>query len=497
MENGYAERPTGRINSGSLNLVPEFYGRRSESAECWLKTLGRLASPSVYHWDENTMLEVAMLKMRDEAAIWLNSLNPNLCWREFERLFLVRFVEPIEEAMSRLTHCKQGHKEGIQSYTDRFKSDARAAGRTEDLALLHQYLDNMRQDLKIEVYRKGMDTLRTIDCVAGFLRSWEIVSMADNYNQYPQSRPVRPPMGYDSNRGRVNDNRGNNGAQHSGYYNGRQQNGFGSVPPRGRDFNGDSRWNANSGNFNAARTGNGGNWNPRPAVNTGGNRPNAMAPQGYQQASAATTVRAPETPGKGGTSLDDLTRQLEQLKLHLAEGRSTPNAPPAFHVYEECADQRDTLLADGDMSSDPLAKAKALFDDLIVLAQSKRYDQSEKYVPPPRRANSNVTRGNAAADYPLTPYFVVPPGEVQLMDYVSDKSESEPDYEYAYQTEEPEIYVKRPSEDNDPASVRMPRKRVAFDTTTKGGMETKYCACEYQQWCQPEATRSGQTQGGA
>ena len=206
MENGYAERPTGRINSGSLNSVPEFYGRRSESAECWLKTLGRLASPSVYHWDENTMLEVAMLKMRDEAAIWLNSLNPNLCWREFERLFLVRFVEPIKEAMSRLTHCKQGHKEGIQSYTDRFKSDARAAGRTEDLALLHQYLDNMSQDLKIEVYRKGMDTLRTIDCVAGFLRSWEIVSMADNYNQYPQSRPVRPPMGYDSNRGRVNDN---------------------------------------------------------------------------------------------------------------------------------------------------------------------------------------------------------------------------------------------------------------------------------------------------
>ena len=239
MENGYAERPTGRINSGSLNSVPEFYGRRSESAECWLKTLGRLASPSVYHWDENTMLEVAMLKMRDEAAIWLNFLNPNLCWREFERLFLVRFVEPIEEAMSRLTHCKQGHKEGIQSYTDRFKSDARAAGRTEDLALLHQYLDNMRQDLKIEVYRKGVDTLRTIDCVAGFLRRWEIVSMADNYNQYPQSRPVRPPMGYDSNRGRVNDNRGNNGAQHSGYYNGRQQNGFGSVPPRGRDFNGE------------------------------------------------------------------------------------------------------------------------------------------------------------------------------------------------------------------------------------------------------------------
>ena len=78
MENGYAERPTGRINSGSLNSVPEFYGRRSESAECWLKTLGRLASPSVYHWDENTMLEVAMLKMRDEAAIYITNYQlPN------------------------------------------------------------------------------------------------------------------------------------------------------------------------------------------------------------------------------------------------------------------------------------------------------------------------------------------------------------------------------------------------------------------------------------
>ena len=96
MENGYAERPTGRINSGSLNSVPEFYGRRSESAECWLKTLGRLVSPSVYHWDENTMLEVAMLKINVLKPVPQHPLEPEL---DFKRGLWNRYF-PGGHAMS-------------------------------------------------------------------------------------------------------------------------------------------------------------------------------------------------------------------------------------------------------------------------------------------------------------------------------------------------------------------------------------------------------------
>ena len=269
MENRYAERPTGRINSGSLNSVPEFYGRRSESAECWLETLGRLASPSVYHWDENTMLEVAMLKMRDKAAIWLNSLDTNLCWPEFEVLFLYRFGETIAEALSRLAECKQYPDESIQCFTDRFKSNALAAGRREDGYLVYQYLDSIRADLRVEGFRQYPWNEKTITELATKLQSFEAMTMSgdqDDSQAHYNLHSCRPIQGWDHHQCSNDDCDDTHGTSDSFNYPDEWDNGLGYVSSsehnnmwgsagnyngvRSEDYN---CW-ANAGNYNGVRS---------------------------------------------------------------------------------------------------------------------------------------------------------------------------------------------------------------------------------------------------
>ena len=320
MENRYAERPTGRINSGSLNSVPEFYGRRSESAECWLETLGRLASPSVYHWDENTMLEVAMLKMRDKAAIWLNSLDTNLCWPEFEELFLYRFGETIAEVLSRLAECKQYPDESIQSFTDRFKSNALAAGRREDGYLVYQYLDSIRPDLRDEGFRQYPWNEKTITELAMKLQSFEAMTMSgdqDDSQAHYNLHSCRPILGWDHHQCSNDDCDDTHGTSDSFNYPDEWDNGLGYVSSsehnnmwgsagnyngvRSEDYN---CW-ANAGNYNGVRSedyncwANAGNYNGvrsedcsscqevRSNVNVSLNGPNAAnglsAPQQYCQ----------------------------------------------------------------------------------------------------------------------------------------------------------------------------------------------------------------------
>jgi hypothetical protein len=75
--------------------------------------------------------------------------------------------------MARLARCRQGKLESIQNYTDRFKKDATLAGRTEDRALLYQYLEGMHNHLKLEVLRQGIARMPDINSICQFLKTWE------------------------------------------------------------------------------------------------------------------------------------------------------------------------------------------------------------------------------------------------------------------------------------------------------------------------------------
>ena len=152
MEGQHAHNYNGRITSSSLSVVGEYHGRRGEDPVAWIQKLNRLAQPMINNWDGRAKMVVALTMLCDDAGLWAHNINENMPWEKFEHAFLERFTEPIEEAMAK---CQQGRYESIQNYTDRFKEDAILAGRDEDRALIHHYMEGMHCYLKQEVLRQG------------------------------------------------------------------------------------------------------------------------------------------------------------------------------------------------------------------------------------------------------------------------------------------------------------------------------------------------------
>ena len=399
MEDTRVDRPTGSINAGSLNSVPEFHGSRAENAASWLNKFKRLASPSVYNWDDSTQLEVAKLRLCQEAAVWADSLHPDLCWAEFKQLFLDRFVEPIEEAMTRLSRCKQLEDESIQAYTDRFKSNARAAGREEDQALIHQYVINMRRDLRIEVCRQGTRTLRTIDDMAAFLRPWENMAIAEEEGQdYFDYRYRNFGRHSRSNYGRSNSQGHENVANKRDSFQARSSS-------RGQWGTRD-RWSYNNSGDRTHRDSNDAPWGVqdsevrhRPAFNSCNDafrRDQPPRPSPLPQKDP--NEQSPSMPsGRGESSLDEVTRQLEKLKLHMeSELRfNQGDTDSCFNVFEECSGDSMILHEEAThtvpilpKSYDTWQEAIELCDHVMFLAKQKKHrisSLSGKYIPPNRR----------------------------------------------------------------------------------------------------------------
>jgi hypothetical protein len=363
------------------------------------------------------MLEVAMLRMRDKAAVWLDSLDPDVGWPEFEQLFLDRFIEPIEEAMSILMHCRQGYQEKIQAYTDRFKSDARAAGRAEDLALRHQYLDNMRADLQLKIYRHGLGRFTDINAMVNYLRSWEVVSEPAQDNR-DQSRQTHPYQGTDRNRGRFNGPRtfDNSCCQGGANSNPVPPRNFTSAPMRGPNGN----WTGYKPNTN-----NGGEWRPRPGFNGNNNHSNVNGPPVHQSANHGPSAPARAMAGNQGadsSALEEVTRQLAQLKLHM-EGRNATDQSggyPSYNVF-------DGVYGSGKAQSSEVVcntweEPEELCNYLINLAVELKTQEDYRYVPSPKRINAQS--GSILKEYSAPSCAAMLPSsgeEVQLMDYQSDE----------------------------------------------------------------------------
>ena len=232
-------QPEHRLSASSLNAVEKFHGGRREDPVDWLNKLNRIGRN--FNWSDRNKVDVALLRICGPAAVWAESIDSEVPWSEFELLFMDRFTEPIEEAMARLTRCKQGPYESIIAYTDRFKSDARSANGVEDGALVWQYLEGMNPDLRVEIYRQGGNRPQSIDEISRFLKGWEANSASLNrFGPDPSNPPRDNRRNTDGTWTRFSNNN-NNGPRNPnrGWSSGR----YDGSNSRPRDF---------------------GNWRPRP-----------------------------------------------------------------------------------------------------------------------------------------------------------------------------------------------------------------------------------------
>jgi thymidylate kinase/transposase InsO family protein len=90
-------------------------------------------------------------------------------WQEFEHLLDQRFGETKETAIVRLERCFQRPAESPKAFADRFLQDADRAGRTEDGALVYQFIQRLQADLREEVLRAKP---QTIDAVVDTCNYW-------------------------------------------------------------------------------------------------------------------------------------------------------------------------------------------------------------------------------------------------------------------------------------------------------------------------------------
>ena len=426
-------QPEHRLSASSLNAVEKFHGGRREDPVDWLNKLNRIGRN--FNWSDRNKVDVALLRICGPAAVWAESIDSEVPWSEFEMLFLDRFTEPIEEAMARLTRCKQGPYESIIAYTDRFKSDARSANRVEDGALVWQYLEGMNPDLRVEIYRQGGNRPQSIDEISRFLKGWEANSASLNRFGPDPSNPPRDNrrntdgtwtrFSKNNNNGPRNPNRG----WSSGRYDGSNS--------RPRDF---------------------GNWRPRPPQQQYQDR-RPMPPQ--QPAFLANPAPRPNPPPVSqDPTMEEITKQFEQMKLVLDERRRDMQRDArhndAFNLFEECTSTEPNSPAAG-ANSEAALLDKLETEHAILLADFEQL-----------RLLEHTLKHKPTASPVQTPSL--PEEGMHFMDYISDGDSEVEHGQYALAGVE-EIYVKRSHEDDAATASRMPRKRVAFGPSTNPGAQ--------------------------
>jgi hypothetical protein len=311
----------------AINAVERYNGQGD--AHAWLDSFNVLAD--LYLWSDEVCLAVARIRMTGPAQRWA-CLRKFLDWVDFQDQFARRFGETRESAVARLSRCIQQADESPKAFADRFLEDAERAGRTEDEALVYQFLRHLRPELREEAARKQP---RSIEQIVDFCNYW-LGATADDSLLYSgpyqtgasSSRRVRFPdednSGYrprrpdtperdsrwsgrteyggrssrfnsDSNTSR-NNHYSNNGYSNNSYSN----NGYGNN----RNNTGmRSRFNDRSPSVSRPY---------RPAPRDAPSRGPSPAPDRSAAPAAATSAAA---------DIDGLTKQLERLQLDNAKDK--------------------------------------------------------------------------------------------------------------------------------------------------------------------------------
>ena len=104
----------------NMELIPCFEGSQypySNSGRLWLDKLYRISVRA--GWDEETKLDVALLRLCGEAEAWADSKD-FASFPEFKEAFESRFCQAPPNALLLLNNCVQTDGESVDQYTDRF-----------------------------------------------------------------------------------------------------------------------------------------------------------------------------------------------------------------------------------------------------------------------------------------------------------------------------------------------------------------------------------------
>jgi hypothetical protein len=147
-----------------LLTVPRFDG--TSDGQIWLNIFDDIAS--IFRWSEAACLTVAKVRLKGRAQRWAMS-HTFTDWQDFKLQFLKRFGEEQLTVIARLENCYQLPGESPKQFADRFLADADKAGRTEDAALVLQFLHKLDPSLRLEVARIRPDS---IDAAVEFCEYW-------------------------------------------------------------------------------------------------------------------------------------------------------------------------------------------------------------------------------------------------------------------------------------------------------------------------------------
>lgn len=159
------ERAHAVLSPTAINTVQVYDGSKDPNA--WLNHVRETAD--LYDWAPADCLRVAKVKLADAAQRWAQARNFTT-WAEFAQQLDQRFGETKETAIVRLDRCYQRSGEPIKAFADRFLHDADRAGRTEDAALVYQFIQRLQPDLKTEVLRVKP---RSIDDAVDHCNYWQ------------------------------------------------------------------------------------------------------------------------------------------------------------------------------------------------------------------------------------------------------------------------------------------------------------------------------------
>lgn len=260
------------VSPQMLSAIEKYSGKQDPAA--WTDKLEMYAT--MYRWDQATCLNVARLCLAidSNASRWAKSKHWDT-WVEFRNDIIARFGESPEAAAGRFSGLKQRANESGEAFIDRFMELAYKCGRTEDAALRADLVSRLNHELKKEVARQKLPTIKSI---IDFCVYWAGVTGIESSADSPKhtaddttlAGPTREPA-HAERRPLASSNNFNRNRQ----------------DPRG--FNNGRNWSDTSGHRNF-----------RP--NSGSYRP-----------------PAPHPPANHNSGVDDLTKQLKELKLQLME----------------------------------------------------------------------------------------------------------------------------------------------------------------------------------
>ncbi len=148
----------GFINASSLNSIPWF--QQPDSARQWLENVERHAR--VFHWNDQQKLDIARCRLGPEAQVWETGVTHRVgTWAQFKTAFLERYDVREEELYNRLSNCRQGKRESVRQYADRYQHLVAQLGLTTDGEPTHMYnfLRGLDRQIYQEVYRMKPRTL--------------------------------------------------------------------------------------------------------------------------------------------------------------------------------------------------------------------------------------------------------------------------------------------------------------------------------------------------